>query len=180
LTVLGYLLVDDVAEPGTHRGPSDRVGFLLSQVGALASERFAERLAALGVQPGDVGILRLITVEQGLSQQALAGRLGVGPSRVVALIDELEKKGLVARERSTKDRRIHELRLTDAGESVMARMREIGSAHEEEVVHALSASERRTLGALLAKVAASHRLTPDVHPGYRGARDGRPERAAES
>jgi DNA-binding MarR family transcriptional regulator len=178
--MLGYPLVDDVTEPGTHRGPSGRVGFLLSQVGALASEQFAGRLAALGVQPGDVGILRLITVEQGLSQQALAARLGVGPSRVVALIDELEKKGLVARERSTKDLRVHELRLTDAGESVMAQMREIGTAHEEEVVHALSASERRTLGALLAKVAASHRLTPDVHPGYRGARTGRPERSTES
>jgi DNA-binding MarR family transcriptional regulator len=172
--------MDHAAERSTHRGPSGRVGFLLSQVGALAAAQFAERLATLGVQPGDIGILRLITVEEGLSQQTLAGKLGVGPSRVVALIDELEQKGLVTRERSTKDRRNYELQLTDAGRNVMARMREIGSAHEEDVVHALNASERRTLGELLAKIAASHQLTPDVHPGYRRAPAGHPARPAES
>ncbi|MDN3353628.1 MarR family transcriptional regulator [Actinomadura sp. DC4] len=153
-----------------HRGPSGRVGFLLSQVGALAAAQFADRLTGLGVQPGDVGILRLIAAEEGLSQQTLAGKLGVGPSRVVALIDELEQKGLVVRERSTKDRRTYELRLTGAGRDVMTRMREIGSAHEEGVVHALNASERRMLADLLLKVAESHGLTPDAHPGHRSER----------
>lgn len=155
------------------RGPSERVGFLLSQVGALAAARFAERLADLDLQPGDVGILRLIAVDPGLSQQALAGKLGVVPSRVVALIDVLQKKGLVMRERSVKDRRNHELQLTDAGKAVMAQMREIGAAHEEDVVHALSPSERRALGTLLAKIAESHQLAPDVHPGYRATPTGR-------
>jgi DNA-binding MarR family transcriptional regulator len=162
------------------RAPSDRVGFLLSQVGALAAARFAERLADLDLQPGDVGILRLIAVDPGLSQQALAGKLGVVPSRVVALIDDLQKKGLVMRERSVKDRRNHELQLTDSGKGVMAQMREIGAANEEDVVHALSASERRTLGTLLAKIAESHRLALDVHPGYRATPTGRPARAAGS
>ena len=100
---------------------------MLSQVGALAAARFAERLAYLDLQPGDVGILRLIAVDPGLSQQALAGKLGVVPSRVVALIDVLQKKGLVMRERSVKDRRNHELQLTDSGKAVMAQMREIGA-----------------------------------------------------
>jgi DNA-binding MarR family transcriptional regulator len=157
---------------GTQRRSSERVGFLLSQVGAFAAARFAERLAALGLQPGDVGVLRLIALDAGLSQQALAGKLGVVPSRVVVLIDDLEKKGLVARLRSAKDRRNYELSLTDAGKDVMAQMREIGSAHEEDVVRALSASERRTLGTLLTKIAESHQLIPDVHPGYRGPQAG--------
>ncbi|MCU1557713.1 MAG: MarR family transcriptional regulator [Microbacteriaceae bacterium] len=157
-------------ENGTNpswRDASQRVGFLLSQVGAFASARFADRLAALGLQPSDVGILRLIAVESGLSQQALAGRLGVGPSRVVVLIDELERKGFVARERSTRDRRNYELRLTKSGQELMAQMREIGAAHENDVVGALSSDERQTLGGLLSKIAASHHLTPDVHQGYR-------------
>ncbi len=151
-----------------RREPAERLGFLLSQVGAFAAARFAERLADLDLQPGDVGILRLIAVEPGLSQQALAEKLGVVPSRVVALLDHLEKKGLVVRERSVRDRRNHELKLTDGGRGVLARMRQIGAAHEDDVVHSLSADERRTLGALLTKVAESHQLTPGVHPGYRG------------
>jgi DNA-binding MarR family transcriptional regulator len=99
----------------------------------------------------------------------LAARLGVGPSRVVVLIDELEKKSLVVRERSIQDRRNYELRLSEAGRHVMAQMREIGAAHENEIVNALRPHERETLAALLAKIAASHGLTPNVHPGYRKA-----------
>lgn len=167
---------DDAPANAQFRGASQRVAFLLSQVGALAASKFAERLATINLQPGDVGILRLIAASPGMSQQGLAGKLGVGPSRVVALIDDLEKKGLVARQRSLVDRRNHELGLTDAGRDVMAQMREIGAAHENDVVHALSADERRTLGTLLGKVAASHQLTENVHPGYRSGGE-RPTRA---
>lgn len=149
------------------RKPSQRVGFLLSQLGSFTASRFAERLTEMDLHPSDVGILRMIAVDAGLSQRSLAERLGVGPSRVVALIDDLEQKSLVARVRSVTDRRNYELHLTEAGRSVMARMREIGSAHEEDIVSALSAEERMLLGELLAKVAESHALTPDVHPGYR-------------
>jgi DNA-binding MarR family transcriptional regulator len=123
----------------------------------------------LGLQPSDVGILRLIFVEPGLSQQMLAARLGVGASRVVVLVDELEAKGLIARQRSTKDRRNYELQLTDAGTEVMSRMREIGADHENDLVKALSAEERGTLAVLLNKISHSHALTPDVHPGYRNS-----------
>lgn len=146
------------------------VAFLLAQLGGFAAQRFGERVAELGLQPSDVGILRIISRHEGaLSQQALAGLLGVGPSRVVALIDQLEKKGLVARARSTRDRRNYELTLTDAGREVMGKMRRIGSAHDREITGALSAEERATLGELLGRLAAANGLTEDVHPGYRSS-----------
>jgi DNA-binding MarR family transcriptional regulator len=144
------------------------VAFQLAQLGAFAAERFAARVAELGLQPSDVGILRLIAQHDGpLSQRELARLLGVGPSRVVALIDGLERKGLVARTRSVRDRRNHELALTDAGRAVMGKMRSIGSAHDREITGALSADERATLGQLLAKLAVTHELAENVHPGYR-------------
>lgn len=152
------------------RIPSERVGFLLSQLGAHASQRFAERVAELGLVPSDLGLLRMIAVEPGLSQQALAKRLGVVPSRVVALIDALQQRELVERVRSTRDRRNYELQLTEHGRAVMAGMREIGMAHEAELTGALDDDERRTLGRLLAKLAESNGLSPDVHPGYRTMR----------
>ncbi len=158
-----------VSDP-QHPLATSRVSFLLAQVGAFAAARFAERLEALALQPSDIGILRLIATEPGLSQQALADRLSVAPSRVVVLIDGLEKKGLVARERSVRDRRIYELRLTDEGRAVMGRMRHIGAAHEADMAKALTEEERDTLATLLNKIAASHELTPNVHPGYRAAR----------
>ncbi|MCY7286704.1 MAG: MarR family winged helix-turn-helix transcriptional regulator [Cryobacterium sp.] len=168
---------DDTAPLPPSRPPASRVGFMLSQVGALASARFAERLADLGLQPGDVDILHLIAANRPMSQQTLAGQLGVGPSRVVALIDKVERKGLLVRVRSAKDRRNHELHLTSAGQAVMTQMRSIGAAHEEDLVHALSPIQRHTLGELLAMVANSHGLTPDVHPDYQG-RTERPQQSS--
>ena len=56
--------------------------------------KFSERLkAALDLTPPHAGILRALTSSGGVSQQALAGRLGVLPSRLVALVDELESRG---------------------------------------------------------------------------------------
>ncbi|MFC9558379.1 MarR family winged helix-turn-helix transcriptional regulator [Agromyces sp. NPDC056965] len=158
------------AHEAPFRPPAERVGFLLSQVGAYASARFAERLAELDVQPSDVGLLRMIATEPGLSQQALAGKLGVVPSRVVALVDALERKELVTRTRSTTDRRTHELHLADRGRDVMTQMRRIGREHEDDLVAELSDEERQTLGRLLARIAAAHDLDPGVHPGYRATR----------
>jgi DNA-binding MarR family transcriptional regulator len=157
----------DNSNQSEGRVPFPRAAFLLAQVGALAGARFAQRLEPLGLQPSDVGILRLIATEESLSQQGLAEKLGVVPSRVVVLIDTLEKKGLVARERSARDRRTYELRLTGEGREVMAEMREIGSAHEQDMTAALTPEERQELARLLGKIAASHDLTPNVHPGYR-------------
>ena len=161
--------------PGPAGAGPARTGsaFLLAQIGAHAAGRFAERVAVLGLGPADVGLLRLIAGEPGRSQQSLAAALGVVPSRVVALIDGLERKGLVERRRSTADRRNYELHLTGEAKQVMARMREVGSAHEEDMLSGLDATERAQLAALLGKVAAQQGLTPGVHPGYRMGGAGR-------
>src|SRR6476646_7784052 len=98
---------------------STRTAFLLSQLGALASARFAERTRDLGLTPSQAGVLRLLGRSPGLSQRSLADRLGAVPSRVVPLIDSLEARGLVERVRSSTDRRNYELRLTAAGATML-------------------------------------------------------------
>lgn len=162
-----YVLVIDNSNESEHGGPVLGAAFLLSQVGAFAAAQFTERLQPLSLQPGDVGILRLIAKEPNLSQQGLANRLGVAPSRVVVLIDALEKNGLVARVRSAHDRRTYELHLSDEGRAVMKEMRTIGSAHEADITATLTAAEHKELARLLDKIASSHSLTPNVHPGYK-------------
>jgi DNA-binding MarR family transcriptional regulator len=163
---------------GSQRGPAQRPGFLLAQIGAFATMRFAQRLEDLGLTPSDVGLLRLIALNPGQSQQTLAQSLGVVPSRVVALIDELQNKDLVHRERSTTDRRNYELHLTSTGQAAMNQMREIATAHEKDILSGLSVAERKSLTVLLGKIASSHNLTPDVHPDYRDGR--RPDRTTGS
>ena len=140
--------------------------FLLAQVGAHAARRFAERLAALELAPPHAGALRLLAREPGMSQRTLGERLGAAPSRIVALVDDLENRGLITRERSSHDRRVHELRLTADGKSLLDELANVASAHDQEVTAPLTADERRQLRRLLTKLADASGLTPGVHPGY--------------
>jgi DNA-binding MarR family transcriptional regulator len=143
-----------------------RISFLLSQLGAFGATQFADRVADLGLSAGEAGVLRLLARNPAISQRALATRLGAVPSRVVVLIDALEGRGLVSRQRSATDRRNHELRLTEIGTDLLGRLREVAEHHEKELFEPLTAAERRELGILLAKLAQGHGLDPDVHPGH--------------
>src|SRR3954451_18766547 len=147
--------------------PPSGVAFLLAQVGAHAAQRFAERVAELGLNPAHVGVLRLVAERSGLSQQALAAALGVAPSKVVGLLDDLENRGLVTRRRSATDRRSSELHLTEAAGQDLARLRTVVRDHDAELTAALDEEELQTLGMLLRRVAAQQGLRPGVHPGYR-------------
>lgn len=141
--------------------------FLLAQLGAHAADRFADRITHLGIRPAHAGILRFIARTPGLNQQRLANFLGILPSRMVLLIDELAEKGLVQRRRSAKDRRHSELVLTRKGEHTLKALSKIVVAHEADLCGALTREERDTLARLGRKIVRHQGLTPDVHPGYR-------------
>jgi DNA-binding MarR family transcriptional regulator len=149
------------------------VAFLLAQLGAHVGDRFSQRIADLGLTPAQVGVLRFAAQRPGLSQQELASELGVLPSKVVALVDELEARGLLERRRGTTDRRQYALHLTESGEPELAKIRAVVRDHDREVTEPLTPEETKQLAALLAKVASAQGLTAGVHPGYRSGR-GRP------
>ena len=77
---LGEAQPEETQPEETRRKRTD-IAFLLAQLGAYAAERFGERAAALDFTRPQAGLLRLISREPGLSQQAVAGRLGTPPSR---------------------------------------------------------------------------------------------------
>jgi DNA-binding MarR family transcriptional regulator len=143
------------------------VAFLLSQVGAHAAAMFAERLEPLKLTPAHAGILRAINAEAGISQQKLAKLLGMFPSRLVLVLDEMEQAGLIERKASASDRRTYALHLTAKAKETMRAIGRAAREHQEKLCAALSASEQETLAALLSRIAGEQQLTPGVHPGYR-------------
>lgn len=152
----------------TNRPPEHRRNALrLSQIGSIAARTFSDLVGELDLTAPEAGILRLLSIEAGISQRELAQRLGAVPSRVVVLLDSLTSKGLVERRRSQTDRRNHELYLTDAGRAMLRRLRETSLAHERAVTGSLSEAEQDELARLLAKLATAHQLDVHVHPGYR-------------
>jgi DNA-binding MarR family transcriptional regulator len=139
------------------RGLSRRAGFLLVQLGTHRHRRFAERLAPLDLHPRHFGMLSHLAANEGQSQQALSRALGIHRSAVVALVDDLEHRGLA-------DRRAYTLYLTPQGRELLAELQRVAEEDEAELLTALNASERSRLISLLQRVAESQGLTAGVHP----------------
>src|SRR5262245_22725142 len=114
---------------GRHAGASP--AFLLAQVGAHAAAKFAERLGPLGLTPAHVGSLRLIAASAGASQQEIAERLGMFPSRLVALLDELQQRGLVRRVDNPRDRRVYSLEITPQAMEVLDAVGRVAREHQD-------------------------------------------------
>jgi DNA-binding MarR family transcriptional regulator len=143
---------------------SRRAGFLLAQLGTHAHRRFAERLAQLDLHPRHFGMLSHLAASEGQSQQALSIALGIHRSAVVALVDDLEQRGLAERRRDPNDRRAYTLYLTPSGRELLAELEHEAEEHEAELLTALDESERSRFISLLQRVADSQGLAAGVHP----------------
>lgn len=142
---------------------SHRIAFLLAQLGSDASTAFEEALEPLGVTASEAGVLRLIGHNPGLGQKAVSEMLGVGASRVVAVLDRLEHRSTIERRRSPTDRRSHEVYLTPDGEELLAALRPIARAHETAFTKDLDETDLGHLAGYLETIAASRGLSLDLH-----------------
>ncbi|MGH3082713.1 MAG: MarR family winged helix-turn-helix transcriptional regulator [Gaiellaceae bacterium] len=122
-------------------------------------------MARLGLDSREVVLLRHVAAAEGQSQQALAQVLQIPPSRMVALVDGLEQRGLLDRRPIPGDRRVRALHLSRKGRSVLRKVMDASAEHEAELIVGLDPTEREQLIALLSRMAAEHGLATGVHPG---------------
>ena len=160
--------------------PRGDLAFLIAQVGSFAQSSFGKRVDPFGLRLAHVGVLKAIFKVDGLMQRELGKALGMFPSNLVKLIDELEGKDLVRRRKSTADRRLYALELTKKGQRITLELIALTRAHQDHICASLTATERRELTRLLQKIAAEQGLQPGVHPelpGLKARRATRPETA---
>lgn len=148
------------------------VGFTLSQLGFAISSRFATMLDPIGLDPRQFGLLRSVAEVEGQTQQAIGDRLQIPASTMVALIDGLERRGILERRSDPKDRRIRTLHLAEHGRGVFDEAMAIATAVEATVCAGFDAAERADLVAVLGRVVANLGLAPGVHPAVIGAEPG--------
>jgi DNA-binding MarR family transcriptional regulator len=141
------------------------LAFLLSQVGIHASRRFAERIADVDLNPPLFRVLNLVAAAEGQSQQAIGAAIEIPPSRMVALVDELEQRGLVERRPKPEDRRVRALFLTAEGKRCLERGRKIAAEHEKALTKGMSATDRKLLISMLQQIVDQQALGKGVHPG---------------
>ena len=97
------------------RGTLSRSALLLVKLGNEVMAQAEDPLAAIGLSGRQYIVLAVLSEDAPPSQQELAGLCGLLPAQIVPVIDELERRGLVARQRSEADRRRSVVTLTPAG-----------------------------------------------------------------
>jgi DNA-binding MarR family transcriptional regulator len=130
-------------------------GYLLARLGESSRRRFHKALEPEGLHPRDFGVMTMVAAQPGMSQQLLHEKTMIDPSSMVAVIDELEAKGLAERRPDPNDRRARAIFLTARGLQTLERVRALAGELQREFFAALSAEERDTLFGLLRKLAGS-------------------------
>lgn len=128
---------------------SEFAGQLFFRLWRASHTRIAERLESIGLTPALFGILNFLGARNGAIQLEIATAMGIDPSTIVTLVDELESAGLAKRRPHPKDRRAREVTLTPKGRRQLERARRMAFDVEDEVLQGLGASERGELLSLL-------------------------------
>jgi DNA-binding MarR family transcriptional regulator len=141
--------------------PSSRpqgITFLLAELGQHAAERYVARLAELDLVAPQAAILIAVGTNPGRSQQAMSEQLGLLPSRVVAFIDDLERRDLVHRARNAGDRRLYALHLTNSWEELLRSIDAVAKNLDVELTAGLDGKQQLQLRELLTLLMAQHGL----------------------
>lgn len=141
------------SSPELSRGIlSEQIGFNLRVAYNLVTLFFSEAFSELMISPIQFAILEVALNNKNLSQRELAELIGSQPSVLVKPSLDLEKRGLLERERLEDDRRQYRVYLTEAGEAVQAQARQKIQAVESKLIQSLTHEERVTLLHLLKKI----------------------------
>jgi DNA-binding MarR family transcriptional regulator len=130
------------------RGLEDFTGYMLrlahTRAHQIADEEFPD-----APHPREYAVLTALAASGAVSQQRLAERLHVNRTLMVAVADELERRGLVERRRDPADRRSYGLHMTESGARELERLHGVMEQADRRMTARLTAAERARLHELL-------------------------------
>jgi DNA-binding MarR family transcriptional regulator len=141
--------------PSPETEVAEFAGQLFFRLWRVSHERTAEALESVGLTPPLFALLNVLGARRGAIQQEIGQAMGIDPSTMVSLIDQLESAGLAKRRTHPKDRRAREVSITPKGRRALERARELATRVEGDVLRGLSAAERGQLLALLRRALSS-------------------------
>ncbi len=148
-------LIGDDLDPQTPAPLLDSIGFLLLRTHQRIHREFLAALGPLDIDPRHVGTMRALRAAGPATQGQLAAMLEVSPATVVQIVDHLEARGLVARERDPDDRRAYRLHLRPEATAVVAEAASISRAVVDARLGGPQGRDRQDLTRLLRKFLAS-------------------------
>jgi DNA-binding MarR family transcriptional regulator len=144
--------------------------WLLKQAFYFSLTAVNDAISVHGVSTAQIGVLRQLSNEPGLSGADLARRLLISPQGVQLALTALERQGLVERKQDPQHKRILQAYLTEQGRKVVGTVVGDAVAAHERVFGVLSDEEQQTLRELLSRVieqGTGHELFTDhIPPEY--------------
>jgi DNA-binding MarR family transcriptional regulator len=113
---------------------------------------FHERMDELDLRTVDFSVLSLLHANPNITQKRLSNAINVSPPNLAILLDRLENRGLLLRQRNPLDKRSQTLILTAEGTRLAAQAEQTVTTLEAEATSALSDAERTQLLKLLQKI----------------------------
>jgi DNA-binding MarR family transcriptional regulator len=138
---------------GIDYGPlADWVGFHLRMAQIASFQAFACEVGEVDLPPGRFALLTLIGRNPGISQTVLSRAAGRDKSTLTPALQDLKRRGLIARVRLENDRRSYHLTLTPNGETTLQRLTECAARHERNLDRVIGARDRVHFLRMLRKV----------------------------
>ena len=128
------------------------IGFLINKAAQSVVARSDALLEPFGINSRHYGILYVIVQEPGLPQKAIGEKLRIDRTTMVKLVDDLEKLGLVQRQKDPNDRRAYALSLSALGEEKLPDISQHVQQAEALILASLTPEEIQQLLAILIKL----------------------------
>jgi DNA-binding MarR family transcriptional regulator len=148
----------DIYDIATYQ-PKKSMGYLLNRVrvemlAALDRELSGDkRLAPLEISSAQFIVIAMLAASNdAMSAADLCKGISYDAGAMTRMLDRLESKGLIRRNRSTQDRRLMHLELTEEGRAVYPRMREISMTVANHFLRGFTKTEARQLEGLLGRM----------------------------
>jgi DNA-binding MarR family transcriptional regulator len=135
-------------------GLSGLLGFQLRMAHVCLYRDYAASMSALNLTQHQMAVLEIVAGTPGVSQVDIASRLSTDRGTMLAIVDRLQDRELIARKRSSEDRRRQELYLTAGGTSILQQARAVIAEHEKRFTDRFSSAELAALFEALRRLQA--------------------------
>jgi MarR family transcriptional regulator, transcriptional regulator for hemolysin len=140
-------------DPAVAGAPAP-IGLELSRTARAVTNAFERAMAQAGGSASAWQVLVLVRAGKWGTQAKMAEAMGITGATLTHHLNALEDQGLVRRWREASNRRVQQVALTDAGEALFDRLRDVAVRHDERLRSALDDGEVEQLGQLLQKLRA--------------------------
>ena len=125
------------------------MGYRIKLLSQLLSRAFSERLEPFGLTPFHWLVLCCLWTEDGLPTSSIADKLQQVGGTLTGVLDRMEERQLIRRERDPRDRRIWRIWLTDAGKELEGVLPPIAVELREQAMQGISTEDREKMSDLI-------------------------------